>query len=230
MSSETVERRSFEAKIDCRYLLQAPAHTDDRTLLALALHGYGSTPEVMLRLTRTMFGPGPIVASLQAPSAFYPSNLAGSPVGYSWATSADTQSAVRLHHQMLLQVIGELSERFHVGPERRIVVGFSQPVGLNYRFAATHPDAVRGVIGVCGGVPKNWEDGDYGKVSAALLHIARREDEIFPPAVTAKYAERLRLRAKDVEFHLLEGGHKFPSKGGPIVERWIERVVRRVEV
>jgi len=73
-------------------------------------------------------------------------------------------------------------------------------------------------------MPKNWEDGEYGKVSAALMHIARREDEIFPPDVTAKYADRLRLRADDVEFHLLDGGHKFPSKAGPIVERWIERV------
>jgi predicted esterase len=105
-------------------------------------------------------------------------------------------------------------------------VGFSQPVGLNYRFAATHPDEVRGVIGICGGLPKNWEDGEYRRVSAALLHIARREDEFFAPAVTEKYAERLRARASDVEFHLLEGGHRFPSKAGPIVERWIERVFR----
>ena len=47
-----------------------------------------------------------------------------------------------------------------------------------------------------------------------------------PPAVTEKYADRLRLRADDVEFHQLDGGHKFPSKAGPIVERWIERVFR----
>ena len=28
----------------------------------------------------------------------------------------------------------------------------------------------------------------------------------------------------DVEFHLMEGGHRFPSKAGPLVERWIARV------
>jgi len=224
MTPETVEQRSFEAKIDCQYLLQGPAEKGARTLLVLALHGYGSNPEIMLRLTRTMFGAGPVIASLQAPNPFYP-QAPGKEVGYSWATSANIQSAVRLHHDILLHVIGDLSERFQVGPDRRILVGFSQPVGLNYRFAATHPDEVRGVIGICGGVPKNWEDGDYGRVSAALLHIARREDEIFPPSVTGKYAERLRLRADDVEFHLLDGGHKFPSKGGPIVEKWIARVL-----
>jgi predicted esterase len=103
-------------------------------------------------------------------------------------------------------------------------VGFSQPVGLNYRFAATHPAAVRGVIGICGGLPKNWEEGPYQRVEAALLHIARQEDEFYKPEATAHYPERLRLRASDVEFHLLEGGHRFPSKAGPLVERWIARV------
>ena len=44
-------------------------------------------------------------------------------------------------------------------PDRalRILVGFSQSVSLNYRFAATCPDAVRGVIagvGLAGDAPQ----------------------------------------------------------------------------
>jgi predicted esterase len=105
-----------------------------------------------------------------------------------------------------------------------MLVGFSQPVGLNYRFAATHTDAVRGVIGICGGIPTNWEDGPYRQTQAALLHISRREDEFYKAEVTEGYASRLRLHARDVEFHMLEGGHRFPSKAGPLVEQWIARV------
>jgi predicted esterase len=105
-----------------------------------------------------------------------------------------------------------------------MLLGFSQPVGLNYRFAATHPAAVRGVIGICGGLPGNWEEGPYQRTRAALLHIARREDQFYKPDATGHYAERLRLRADDVEFHMLEGGHRFPSKAGPLVEQWIARV------
>lgn len=226
MTSETVERRSFEARLVCHYLVHAPAAISDRTLLVVALHGYGSNPDVMLRLTRAMLGADHVVASVQAPNEFYLTSTPDSEVGYSWATKAHIESAVRLHHEILLHVLAEVGDRFGIDRGRRILIGFSQPVGLNYRFAATHPKAVRGVIGVCGGIPKDWEDGEYGKVSAALLHIARREDDIFPPAVTEKYADRLRLRADDVEFHQLEGGHRFPSKGAPIVERWIERVIR----
>ena len=197
---------------------------EERSLLVLTLHGYGSNPEVMLRLTKSMLGPQHVIASVQAPSQFFPSSTPDGVVGYCWGSPAHPQASVRLHHEMLLHVAREVGGRFGIGVGRRLLVGFSQPVGMNYRFAATHPDEVRGVIGICGGMPKNWGDGEYSKVSAALMHIARREDEIFPPAVTGKYAGRLRLRAGDVEFHLLEGGHKFPSKAAPIVESWIERV------
>jgi predicted esterase len=177
----------------------------------------------MLRLTANLLGPRRAIVSLQAPSQFFLAQNSNE-VGYCWVTSKHSESSVRLHHEMLLHVLDEVGRQFSIPPERRLLVGFSQPVGLNYRFAATHPSAVRGVIGICGGVPKNWEDGHYGKVSAALLHIARQEDEYYPPAVTERYAARLRLRADDVEFHLLEGGHRFPSKAGPVVEKWIARV------
>jgi len=227
MASDSVERCSFEARLECHYLLHVPEQVDERRLLVLTLHGYGSNPADMLRLTKTMLGAGHVIASLQAPSQFFPSNTPDGTVGYCWGSPAHPQASVRLHHEMLLHVVGEAGGRFGIGAERTLLLGFSQPVGMNYRFAATHPEAVRGVIGICGGMPKNWDDGDYTEVSAALMHIARREDEIFPPNVTGKYADRLRLRADDVEFHLLEGGHRFPSKAGPIVERWIDRVFPR---
>ncbi len=226
--------RTFRAALDCRYLLHVPEKISENTLLVTTLHGYSSNPEVMLRLTATWFGDH-VIAALQAPSEFFlpaastaaSDTSAAAPrseIGYCWATYRNSDSSVRLHHEMLLHVMREVQSEYGIGPAHRVLMGFSQPVGMNYRFAATHPDAVRGVIGVCGGVPKNWDEGPYGKVSAALLHIARREDEIYPPEATARYEHRLRQRAADVEFHLLDGGHRFPSLARPMVDRWIDRV------
>jgi predicted esterase len=99
-------------------------------------------------------------------------------------------------------------------------------VGLNYRFVATHPDAVGGVIGVCGGLPGDWDEGTYQRVGAAVLHIARTSDEYYPPDITAHYEERLRRRAGDVEFHLIDGGHHMPSDGRRIVRPWLQRILR----
>ena len=105
-----------------------------------------------------------------------------------------------------------------------MLVGFSQPVGLNYRFVGTWPAQVGGVIGLCGGVPRDWEEDSYKPVTAALLHISREEDEFFPAATAAKFPDRLRVHAPDVEFHMLPGGHRFPSKARHIAQPWMDRV------
>jgi predicted esterase len=214
---------TFTARLDCHYLAYVPESVTGKTLLVVALHGFGQTPDTMLRLTGIMLGPSHAIASVQGPNQFYLAQ-GSNQVGYCWITHRHAESSIRLHHEMLRHVLHEAGREYGIPPARRLLIGFSQPVGLNYRFAATHPAEVRGVIGVCGGLPKNWEEGPYQKVTAALLHIARREDEFYKPEVTERYAERLRLRADDVEFHLLEGGHRFPSKAGPLVERWIARV------
>ncbi len=226
MSLEAIEHRSFRAQLDCHYLLRAASKVDESTLLVATLHGFGSNPEMMLRLTEALLGKNHVIAALQAPSQFYVA-VHSQEVGYCWATHKHSESSVRMHHEMLLRVFDDVEREWSIPAARRLLVGFSQPVGMNYRFAATHPQAVRGVIGLCGGVPKNWEEGPYQKVTAALLHIARQEDEFYPPAVTGQYAARLGIRADDVEFHMMEGGHRFPSKAGTIVENWIERVWRK---
>jgi phospholipase/carboxylesterase len=127
---------------------------------------------------------------------------------------------------MVNHTLNEAGREFGIPPQRRILVGFSQAVALNYRFAATCPDAVRGVVGICGGLPGDWESSDVSRqINAAVLHIARREDEYYPPKMTTHYAERLRRRAADVEFHLIDGGHQVPSSGHLIVEPWISRIL-----
>jgi predicted esterase len=223
MLFDAAQHCTFSARLDCHYLLYTPAAVTEETLLVAALHGFGQTPETMLRLTGPMLGPKHIIAAVQGPNQFYLAQDRNH-VGYCWVTHRHAESSIRLHHEMLLHVLNDVGRQFEIPPSRRMLAGFSQPVGLNYRFAATHTGAVRGVIGICGGIPKNWDEGPYGQTQAALLHIARREDEFYKPEVTARYAERLRLHASDVEFHMLEGGHRFPSKAGPLVERWIARV------
>jgi predicted esterase len=224
MSLPNIRHCSFTSRLDCRYLLYAPDSVSDGATLVVTLHGFSANPEAMLRLTAAMMGPRHIVAAIQGPNQFYLS-LGSNDVGYGWATHKHPDSSVRLHHDMILHVLNEAGRECGIPASRRILAGFSQPVGMNYRFAATHPDEIRGVIGICGGIPRNWEEGPYKPVSASILHIARREDEFYKPEVTELYPERLRLRATDVEFHMLDGGHRFPSKARPIAEVWLGRIL-----
>jgi phospholipase/carboxylesterase len=221
---EGVRNCTFSARLDCHYLLRVPERMGPRSTLLVTLHGFGQTPEAILPLAARMMGEGHVVAALEGPNRFF----LGKPPdeGCGWVTTRHAGSGIRLHHEMVLHVLSEVGREYGIPPERRLLAGFSQPVSLNYRFAATHPDAIRGVIGLCGGLPGDWETGEYRPVKAAVLHVARREDEFYPPAVTEQYERRLRLRVGDVEFHLIEGGHRFPSKSNVMVEGWLGRILR----
>jgi predicted esterase len=97
---------------------------------------------------------------------------------------------------------------------------------MNYRFAAANPGLVRGVVALCGGLPGEWNDAVPEPIDAALFHIARREDEYYPEALTEQFPARLRLRGGDVEFHQLDGGHRVPTRGAPLVQQWLDRILR----
>jgi predicted esterase len=226
------EQHTFSVGMECRCLVRVPdpppgGGGSGAPLVVAALHGHGMNAAEMLRLTSGVVPETAVIASLQAPyQQFLSSDYANAKVGYNWGSRDHHAANVALHHRMLLRLLGDLRARFGAGPGRIALLGFSQAAGFNYRFAATYPDEVRGVIGLCGGVPKDWEspDSGYHVVPAALLHVARDQDEYFPPEVTAAAQQRLRHRASDVTVHRLPGPHRFPSAARPAILEWIERV------
>jgi phospholipase/carboxylesterase len=216
--------RLFSVRLDCHYLLRAPDAVDVRTPLVVALHGFGANPETMLHLTARLFDRPPVLAALQGPYQFF-LGAKNQEVGYGWITNRRPAESIRLHRDMVSHVLDEAGREFGIPPDRRLLAGFSQAVALNYRLAATCPGMVRGVIAICGGLPGDWDEGDYRAVSGAVLHIARGQDEYYPANVTGHYPERLRRRAADVEFHLIDGGHRMPSGGKRLVGPWMERIL-----
>lgn len=218
------QRFTFELTMDCRYLVEEPLQMPKSPVVVVALHGYAMDAKSMIALVRPAFGRlGPVVA-LEAPHAFYLGTPGTSKVGYNWGVSAHWESTTRMHHQMVLRVLDDCRHRYGLGAERTALIGFSQPVGLNYRFCATYPGAVHGVIGVCGGIPRDWEDPKYQQVEAAVLHISRSEDEYYPLDIARQFELRLQRRARDVEFRMLPGGHRFPSNSVEVFSPWIQRV------
>jgi len=225
MPSEILDT-TISVPLECHYLLRIPEAVPALPLVAITLHGYGSDPESMLRLTSALLGPEIVIASIQAPNQQYlnmPPNR-DDRIGYNWGTPRHFPAAVALHHAILAKVIAEVRARFSTPAGRIVLVGFSQPVSMNYRFAGTHVGQVGGIIGLCGGVPGDWETGGYHPFATPILHIARSEDEAYPAEKAATFAERLRKHASDVEFHMIPGQHRFPSKAGSIVESWTRRV------
>jgi predicted esterase len=218
------ETREFSAGLRCRYLLQIPETLPDARLAAVTLHGYGSNPAAQLRLTANSLGPEWIVASLQAPNQHYLSNPAEGKTGYNWGVGEHWRDAVDLHHSMVQHVLSELRARFGITSGSCLLTGFSQAVGLNYRFCGTHRGQVGGLAAICGGLPRDWDEDKYGEVDAAILHISRDEDEFYPVSAVSEFPRRLRIHAPDVEFHLIPGQHRYPSQARAIMRPWLERV------
>ena len=221
-----METCQFALTLTCRYLLALPEALPENPVVVLALHGYGSNPETMLRLTAPTVAPDVIVASLQGPNQHYTGDGPTSGIaGYNWGIRDHHADSVRLHHEMVSKTLAELQGRFSVGANRCFLMAFSQAAGFNYRFVGTQPEAVAGVIAICGGVPKDWEESKYRDFSTPILHIARSEDEFFQEKTSAGFPARLRAHASDVEFHMIPGQHRYPSKARELVRPWMGRVL-----
>ena len=214
---------SFELRRPARYLL---SEGESPRFRVVALHGYGMNAAEMLDLSRQLLGPEPDLAALEAPNTF---NLGKDPrsntFGYNWGTRGTTEFHIGVHHQMIDGILREL----RWAAQDVLLLGYSQAVGLNYRYVASHPGRVRAAIALCGGIPANWDQGEPEPLATPLLHIARSEDEFFPAADIATFEDRLRRRAADVEFHLLPGRHRFPLTAAALVQGWLRRVFQLPE-
>src|SRR2546426_4954262 len=196
----TIER-SLSAEVKLYYDLQAadPAPAP----LLIALHGYGASKRQMMREAQAIVPEGFAIASLQGPHQHLKDpKEPGGPLrfGFGWLTNFRPEESVTVHHRALLDLIEALTADGVGDPGPIFLLGFSQSCALNYRFAFTHPDVLRGVIGICGGMPGDWVTSElYQPTETSVLHLGGEQDEFYPPARTADYAAQLRTRAREVE-------------------------------
>jgi phospholipase/carboxylesterase len=215
--------RSLSAEIKLYYDLRvskpAPAP------LLIALHGYGASKRQMMREAQAFAPEGFAIASLQGPHQHLKDpKETGGPLrfGFGWLTNFHPEESVAIHHRALLDLIGSLTAEGVADAGRIFLLGFSQSCALNYRFAFTYPKALRGVIGVCGGIPGDWEDSElYRPTSGAVLHLTGERDEFYPPARTGDYAAQLRRRAPDVELRSYDAGHEIVQPMRDDMHAWL---------
>jgi phospholipase/carboxylesterase len=131
---------------------------------------------------------------------------------------------VAIHHQALLDLIDSLTAEGVADPNRIFLLGFSQSCALNYRFAFTHPNLLRGVIGICGGMPGDWETSEiYKQTNASVFHLSGERDEFYSPERTANYAAQLHDRATDVEFRSYDAAHEIVQPMRDDVRLWLKQ-------
>src|SRR5207249_2799730 len=209
-NSDTPIERTVSTKIKLYYDFTAP--TTQPAPLLIALHGYGASKWHATREAKAIVPSGFAIASLQGPHQHLREpKEPGGPLryGFGWLTNFHPEESVAVHHQALLEIIDTLTNERVIDAKRTFLLGFSQSCALNYRFAFTHADVLRGVIGICGGLPGDWETSEiYQPTEASIFHLSGERDEFYPSARTSYYPAQLRTRAREVECRSYDAGHE----------------------
>src|SRR5829696_8377562 len=143
------EERTLAAEVKLYYDLAQAAETPSPLLVAL--HGYGANKRQMMREARQMAPSGFSVASLQGfHQHIREPKEQGGPLryGFGWVTNFRPEDSVAVHHKALLDLRESLVAEGIAERERIFLLGFSQSCALNYRFAFTHTECFRGVVGI----------------------------------------------------------------------------------
>jgi len=217
------EDRRLTAQINFYYDLQLAESTP--APLLIALHGYGANKRQMMREARQLAPERFAIASLQGPHQHMKEpKEPGGPLrfGFGWLTNFKSEESVAVHHRVVLDLIEALIGEGVADPARIFLLGFSQSCALNYRFAFSQPDRLRGVIGICGGTPGDWETSkSYKPTTASIFHLAGTRDEFYPPTRVEPYESQLRMRANEVEFRAYDAAHEIVPEMRNDVREWL---------
>ncbi len=200
-ASATAKERTLTAEIKLYYDVIA-AESQPAPLL-ITLHGYGASKWHATREAQAIAPKGFALASLQGPHQHLrEAKEPGGPLrfGFGWLTNYRSEESVAIHHRAMLDLTSSLVDEGVADRKRIFLLGFSQSCALNYRFAFTHPNILRGVIGICGGLPGDWDTSElYQTTATSVFHLSGERDEYYPPARVAPYAAQLGERASDVQ-------------------------------
>jgi phospholipase/carboxylesterase len=193
--------------------------------LLIALHGYGANKRQMMREAQRMAPEGFAIASLQGfHQHMREPREPGGPLrfGFGWLTNFRPEESVAVHHQALKDLLSQLVQEGVADATQIFLLGFSQSCALNYRFAFTNPDRLRGVIGICGGIPGDWQTNEgYHGSELKVFHLAGTRDEFYTPERVRDYKTQLKTRSRNVTFKSYDAAHEIVPEMREDIRQWL---------
>ena len=216
--------RALTARINLYYDLHVTSAGPSPLLIAL--HGYGANKRQMMREAQQIAPEGFAIASLQGFHQHIrePRERDG-PLrfGFGWLTNFRPEESVAIHHRALLDLIGDLTNEGVAEVNKIYLLGFSQTCALNYRFAFTHPEVLKGVIGICGGIPGDWDTNhQYHGSELNVFHLAGTRDEFYTPERVRDYEKQLATKARSVKFKSHDAAHEIVPDMREDIRQWLQ--------
>lgn len=183
---------SVTAEINLYYDLYVPDGLETPAALLIAVHGYGAHKRYMMREARAVAGDRYVIAAIEAPHPHYRRTDDGYRIGYGWLSDRRPEEHIALHHKFVLDVVEKLAGDGLIDRSRVILYGFSQACALNFKFAFTYPDVLRGIIGVCGGIPGDLDTNEnYSPFGAETFYLYGDDDEFYTQEKFAAFNEKM---------------------------------------
>jgi len=217
--------RALAARINLYYDLHLPP--GGPAPLLISLHGYGANKRQMMREAQQMAPGGFAIASLQGfhQHIRMPHEPNG-PLrfGFGWLTNFRPEESVAVHHEALKDLLSQLIAEGVAVPTRIYLLGFSQSCALNYKFAFSNPELLRGVIGICGGIPGDWDTNQgYRGSELQVFHLAGIRDEFYSPERVSDYKQQLETRTPNVTFKSYDAAHEIVPEMREDIRQWLQK-------
>ena len=214
---------NLTAEIKLWYDLFVPENAKPNAPLILAVHGYGAHKRYMMREAQLVAPEGFVIASIQAPHQHFRPVGDGFKIGFGWLTDYKSEESVALHHNFALEIIENLAEKQLIDTNQIYLYGFSQACALNFRFAFTFPEKVRGVIGVCGGIPGDLDTNPHYKPTVAeTFYLYNDDDEFYPLEKYESFAAKLDAYLPNFESKLYQSKHEIIQPMRDDIKAWLK--------
>lgn len=211
------------AEIKLYYDLHVPKDTEKPAPLLITVHGYAAHKHYMMREAKLIAPEDFAIVSIQAPNKFFRKTDKGEfkPV-FGWLTPFKPEESVALHHKFILDVIEKLAADDIIDRTKVFLHGFSQACALNFRFALTNPNSLKGIIGVCGGIPTDLETSNlYQPTKAETLYLYGDDDEFYPLDKFQEFEQKLDDYLPNFQSLKYEAKHEITDEMREDMRKWL---------
>jgi phospholipase/carboxylesterase len=197
--------------------------------LIVFLHGYGANGEDLIALGAAWQSKLPGVAAV-APNA--PETIPGLYGGFQWfpltfGDPSEFRRGVVAAQPILESYLDAELIRYGLGPERLVLVGFSQGAMLALHVGLRRPVAPAAIVGYSGLLPGPDHLEAEIKARPPILLVHGELDDLIPVAALHAAREALARHGLAVEWHVRPGlGHGIDMVGQELGASFIARILR----
>lgn len=209
------------------YLVKAPKKADNKTILIVLLHGYGSNEADLISLADQL-PPNAIVLSARAPITLRQNSYAWYNIDGPGAAGSHTDETFK-SLALAGQFIEQATKKYKIPASRVYVGGFSQGAIMSLDIALTHPELIHGAIVMSGRLQdeikaKTVTTDRVNKVNIFIAHGT--EDKVIP--IAKGRDEKAWLDSKHIryEYHEYPMVHTISPEELADIQKWFGKVLQ----